>query len=120
MNFGVNLTNTGLKKVYDVRVEMQLDADVTKFPFNINEGNYSRKMGDMEPGQMVTVPYSMAVREDVKSGFFPIHYLVSYREEENGDFSEPLTLYFMSASKEKTMINFRPMRVKRTEQRPES
>ena len=92
MNFGVNLTNTGLKKVYDVRVEMQLDADVTKFPFNINEGNYSRKMGDMEPGQMVTVPYSMAVREDVKSGFFPIHYLVSYREEENGDFSEPVDL----------------------------
>ena len=94
MNFGVNLTNTGLKKVYDVRVEMQLDADVTKFPFNINEGNYSRKMGDMEPGQMVTVPYSMAVRENVKSGFFPIHYLVSYREEENGDFSEPVDLIF--------------------------
>lgn len=94
MNFGVNLTNTGIKKVYDVRVEMQLDADVTKFPFNINEGNYSRKMGDMEPGQMVTVPYSMAVREDVKSGFFPIHYLVSYREEENGDFSEPVDLIF--------------------------
>ena len=94
MNFGVNLTNTGLKKVYDVRVEMQLDADVTKFPFNINEGNYSRKMGDMEPGQMVTVPYSMAVRENVKSGFFPIHYLVSYREEENGDFSEPVDLIY--------------------------
>ena len=73
---------------------MQLDADVTKFPFNINEGNYSRKMGDMEPGQMVTVPYSMAVRENVKSGFFPIHYLVSYREEENGDFSEPVDLIY--------------------------
>ncbi|MFQ7585594.1 MAG: COG1361 S-layer family protein [[Clostridium] symbiosum] len=94
MNFGVNLTNTGLKKVYDVRVEMQLDADVTKFPFNINEGTDTRKMGDMEPGQMVTVPYSMAVREDVKSGFFPIHYLVSYREEENGDFSEPVDLIY--------------------------
>lgn len=94
MNFGVNLTNTGLKKVYDVRVDMQLDADVTKFPFDINEGNYNRKMGDMEPGQMVTVPYSMAVREDVKSGFFPIHYFVTYREEENGDFSEPVDLIF--------------------------
>lgn len=43
---------------------------------------------------MVTVPYSMAVREDVKSGFFPIHYLVSYREEENGDFSEPVDLIY--------------------------
>ena len=45
------------------------------------------KWGDMEPGQMVTVPYSMMVRGDVKSGFFPIHYLVTYREEEGGEFS---------------------------------
>ena len=94
MDFGVNLTNTGLKKVYDVRVDMQLDADITKFPFDINEGNYNRKMGDMEPGQMVTVPYSMMVREDVKSGFFPIHYLVTYREEEGGEFSEPVDKVF--------------------------
>ena len=94
MDFGVNLTNTGLKKVYDVRVDMQLDADITKFPFDINEGNYNRKMGDMESGQMVTVPYSMMVREDVKSGFFPIHYLVTYREEEGGEFSEPVDKVF--------------------------
>lgn len=94
MDFGVNLTNTGLKKVYDVRVDMQLDADITKFPFEINEGNYNRKMGDMESGQMVTVPYSMMVREDVKSGFFPIHYLVTYREEEGGEFSEPVDKVF--------------------------
>lgn len=94
MNFGVNLTNTGLKKMYDVRVDMQLDADVTKFPFDINDGNYLRKMGDMEPGQMVTVPYSMAVREDVKSGFFPIHYLITYREEADGEFSEPVDKVF--------------------------
>lgn len=94
MDFGVNLTNTGLKKVYDVRVDMQLDADITKFPFDINEGNYNRKMGDMEPGQMVTVPYSMMVRENVKSGFFPIHYLVTYREEEGGEFSDPVDKVF--------------------------
>ena len=94
MNFGVNLTNTGERRVYDVRVDMQLDADITKFPFDINEGNYIRKMGNMEPNQMVTVPYSMAVREKVKSGFYPIHYMVTYREEENGDFSEPLDLVF--------------------------
>lgn len=94
MDFGVNLTNTGLKKVYDVRVDMQLDADITKFPFDINDGNYNRKMGDMEPGQMVTVPYSMVVREDVKSGFFPIHYMITYREEADGEFSDPVDKVF--------------------------
>lgn len=94
MNFGVNLRNSGLKKVYDVRVDMQLDPDITKFPFDINEGNYMRYMGDMEPEQTVTVPYSMAVREKVKSGFFPIHYKISYREESGGDFVEPIDKVF--------------------------
>ena len=107
---GVNLTNTGLKKVYDVRVDMQLDADITKFPFDINEGNYNRKMGDMESGQMVTVPYSMMVREDVKSGFFPIHYLVTYREEEGGEFSEPVDKVFYVRVKGKMTMSCRRMR----------
>lgn len=90
LNYGVNLTNMGTRRVYDVRVDMQLDPDVEKFPFDINEGNYLRRMGNMEPGQMVVVPYSMAVREDAKSGFFPITYRITYREEEGGDFAEPV------------------------------
>lgn len=94
MDFGVNLTNVGLKPVFDVRFDMQVDADVTKFPFEINEGNYGRKLGDMAPGQVAVAPYSMRVREDVKSGFFPIHYLVTYREEPGGEFSEPVDLVF--------------------------
>lgn len=94
MDFGVNLRNSGLKKVYDVRVYMQLNSDITKFPFAINDGNYDRLMGDMEPGQVVNVPYSMAVLEDVKSGFFPISYKITYREETGGDFVEPIEKVF--------------------------
>ena len=90
LNYGVNLTNAGSRRVYDVRVDMQLDRDSTKFPFDINEGNYLRRIGTMEAGDMVTVPYSMAVRDDVKSGFFPITYRITYREEEGGDFAEPV------------------------------
>lgn len=86
MDFGVNLRNSGLKKMYDVRVSMQLDADTAKFPFNINDGNYDRAMGDMESGQTVSVPYSMGIREDVKSGFYPIAFKIVYREESGGDF----------------------------------
>ena len=113
----MNLTNTGLKKVYDVRVDMQLDADITKFPFDINEGNYNRKMGDMESGQMVTVPYSMMVREDVKSGFFPIHYLVTYREEEGGEFSEPVDKVFYVRVKGKMTMSVGGLRASRIEPR---
>lgn len=90
LNYGVNVTNMGTRRVYDVRVDIQLDPDVNKFPFDINEGNYIRRLGNMEAGQMITVPYSMAVREDAKSGFFPITYKITYREEEGGDFAEPV------------------------------
>lgn len=88
LNYGINLTNVGARRVYDVRVDMQLDPDVSKFPFDINEGNYLRRMGTLEVGQTVVVPYSMAVRENAKSGFFPITYRITYREEEGGDFAE--------------------------------
>lgn len=90
LNFGVNLRNSGNRKLYDVRVSMQLDAAVEKFPFDINDGNYDRKMGDIEVNQMISVPYSMAVREDAKSGFYPITYKISYKETEDGDFEEPV------------------------------
>ena len=90
LNFGVNLRNSGNRKLYDVRVSMQLDAAVEKFPFDINDGNYDRKMGDIDVNQMISVPYSMAVREDAKSGFYPITYTISYKETEDGDFEEPV------------------------------
>lgn len=90
LNFGVNLKNSGNRKMYDVRVSMQLDASAEKFPFDINDGNYDRKMGDMDVNQTVSVPYSMAVREDAKSGFYPITYKISYKETEDGDFEEPV------------------------------
>lgn len=94
MDFGVNLRNSGLKKVYDVRAYIQLSADTTKFPFDINDGNYDRLMGDMEAEQVVTLPYSMAVRDDVKSGFYPISFKITYREESNGDFVTPIEKIF--------------------------
>ncbi len=94
LNFGVNLRNSGHRKMYDVRVYMQLDAAVEKFPFDINDGNYDRKMGDLEVNQTVSVPYSMAVREDAKSGFYPITYKITYRETEDGEFEEPVEKVF--------------------------
>ena len=92
MNYSVVLTNVGQKKICAARLDMQLDADSTKFPFDINEGNYRRNIGDLEPGQSTEISYSMAVREDVKSGFFPIHYLLSYRKSEEDDYEEPVDL----------------------------
>ena len=90
MNFDVNVRNTGYKTAYDVRVDMELSEDITKFPFEINDGNYDRQMGNMNPDQTVAVPFSMAVREKAKSGYYPIKFKIHYRENENGNFAAPV------------------------------
>ena len=90
MNFDVNVRNTGYKTAYDVRVDMELSEDITKFPFEINDGNYDRQMGNMNPDQTVAVPFSMAGREKAKSGYYPIKFKIRYRENENGNFAAPV------------------------------
>ncbi len=90
MNFDVNVRNTGYKTAYDVRVDMERSEDITKFPFEINDGNYDRQMGNMNPDQTVAVPFSMAVREKAKSGYYPIKFKIRYRENENGNFAAPV------------------------------
>lgn len=90
MNFDVNVRNTGYKTAYDVRVDMELSEDIAKFPFEINDGNYDRQLGNMNPDQTVAVPFSMAVREKAKSGYYPIKFKIRYRENENGNFAAPV------------------------------
>ena len=90
MNFDVNVRNTGYKTAYDVRVDMELSEDIAKFPFEINDGNYDRQMGNMNPDQTVAIPFSMAVREKAKSGYYPIKFKIRYRENENGNFAAPV------------------------------
>ncbi len=90
MNFDINLRNTGYRTAYDVRVEMELSANVKEFPFEINDGNYDRWMNNIGPNETVQVPYSMAIREGAESGYYPIKYTIRYREEENGSFAEPI------------------------------
>lgn len=94
MNFDVNVRNTGYKTAYDVRVDMELSEDIAKFPFEINDGNYDRQMGNMNPDQTVAVPFSMAVREKAKSGYYPIKFKIRYRENENGNFAAPVEATF--------------------------
>ena len=44
----------------------------------------------MNPDQTVAVPFSMAVREKAKSGYYPIKFKIRYRENENGNFAAPV------------------------------
>lgn len=94
MDFAINLRNSGVQKTYDVRMEMQLSEDVTKFPFEISVGNYDYKLGDIDVDQVVAVPYSMALREDINTGYYPIKFNIRYREDSTADLSEPIEEIF--------------------------
>ena len=90
MNFSINMRNIGYKTAYDVRVEMAISENVDTFPFEINDGNYDRWMGNVAADQTIQIPYSMAIRKDATSGYYPIKYTIRYREEENGNFCTPI------------------------------
>ncbi len=109
MEFAINMRNDSEMKAYDVTVSMVLDADSTKFPFNINDGNYDRHYDVIEAGQTVAIPYSMAIREDSYSGFYPIQYNISFRESEGGPLQtaeETMYVQIVSKSKEDSLGDF--------------
>ncbi|WP_313185006.1 COG1361 S-layer family protein [Lacrimispora sp.] len=85
MNFNMNVRNSSQVTAFDVNVRMKLDQDSTKFPFDINDGNYTRHYDRMGGGETVEIPYSMNIRKDVYSGYYPITYTIEYRDSSDGD-----------------------------------
>lgn len=94
MNYGVNLRNQSGKALYDVKVKLdtnlyekasvQLTASAKgeaskDFPFNINEANYDRGYERIEAGESITVPYSMAIKKNAATAYYPLHYSISYK-----------------------------------------
>lgn len=85
MDYSVNIKNTGINKAYDVEANMVLSEDVTVFPFEISLGNYDKTIGELGSGASVSIPYSMALREDVKTGYYALKFNITYREEKDGE-----------------------------------
>lgn len=85
MNFAINMRNKSWMPAYDVTVSMVLSKSDDEFPFMINDGNYDRHFDVIEAGQTVQLPYSMAIRKDSYTGFYPIKFKISYRESMDGD-----------------------------------
>lgn len=85
MNFAINMRNKSWMPAYDVTVSMVLSKSDDEFPFMINDGNYDRHFDVVEAGQTVQLPYSMAIRKDSYTGFYPIKFKISYRESMDGD-----------------------------------
>lgn len=102
MDYAVNFRNKRETTAQDVTVSIQLSEDDTKYPFEINDGNYDRTFERVQPGETVSAPYSMAIRKESYTGYYPIKYTITFRLSSEGDLhTEEGTFYVHIVSKDK-------------------
>lgn len=81
---------------------MELSEDNAKFPFEINDGNYDRTFARVQPDETVSASYSMAIRKDSYTGYYPIKYTITFRLSSEGDLhTEEGTFFVHIVSKDK-------------------
>jgi uncharacterized membrane protein len=88
LNFSINLRNAGDVTAQDVNVSMNLSKSAAEFPFDINDGNYDRRYERIGSGESVEVPYSMAVRQETYSGYYPLTFTITWKESSAGEYEK--------------------------------
>ncbi len=102
MNYNMNLRNSSDITAFDVNIRMKVDQDNTKFPFDINDGNYTKHYDRIGGGQKIEIPYSMSIRKEVYSGYYPISFVIEYRDSTEGDIQKAEGSFFVKVqNKEK-------------------
>lgn len=102
MNYSINLRNKGLVSAKDVTVSMVMSKDSAEFPFDINDGNYDKTFEKVDAGETVAMPYSMSIRSDAYSGYYPIKFNISYRNGADSELkTEEETFYVKIKNKDK-------------------
>jgi len=102
MNYNMNVRNSSNLTAFDVNVRMGVDQDSTKFPFDINDGNYTKHYDRIGGGETISIPYSMMIRKDVYSGYYPITFDIEYRDSTDGDIQKSEETFFVKVqNKEK-------------------
>lgn len=109
INYSINLRNSSTVDARDVTVSMGLSKDTAEFPFEINEGNYDRTFEKIEAGTTVQLGYSMAVRSDAYTGYYPIKYTITFRDTADGALKTEEKSFYVNVKnkdKEDTMGDF--------------
>lgn len=84
MEFMINMRNDSSMTAFDVTASMVLSSKDEEFPFEITEANYDRSFEKIESGETVPLGYSMAIRKDVYTGYYPVKVNVTYRDSMSG------------------------------------
>ena len=109
MNYSIRMRNQK-KKVYDLTVHMETSlgdqkaivthpgistANSSDFPFEINEANYDRNYETVDTGEVIEVPYSMAIKRVTTSAYYPLSYTLTFRTEPEGDLYKETYSYYI-------------------------
>ena len=120
MNYNVNFRNQSGKTLYDVKIKMNMSlaekeavqltaaakAEAVKdFPFSINEANYDRDYAKVEKGEVISPAYSMAIKQNAATGFYPLSYTVSYKLAPGSTVSVTDTYSFFVNVKNPNMVD---------------
>ena len=94
----MNFRNKRETTAQDVTISMELSEDDKKFPFEINDGNYDRTYDRIQSGESVSAHYSMAIRKDSYTGYYPIKFTITFRLSSEGDLHTEENTFFCSCS----------------------
>ena len=119
MNFSVNFRNRSKNTLYDVKVKLntalsekdavQLTANPKSeaqkdFPFDINEANYDREFAVVNSGETISPSYSMAIKSNTASAYYPLSYTVRYKTAPGSNVSVSDTYSFYVNIRNSSMI----------------
>ncbi len=94
MIYTVDFRNQTNRTLYDVKVHMENTlADkaemqntaysksiaTKQFPFEISQSNYDQTFTSVSPDEVISPAYTMAIKRNAASGYYPISYTVTYK-----------------------------------------
>lgn len=101
--FDLYLNNYGKTDAYSVTITPQLSEDAARFPFEIGLTSFEQRLEDSLPGTVTQpsesdrnrrVHFSWQVRNDVKTGYYPVTFRITAKDKNGNDYAVDQTVYF--------------------------
>ena len=110
VSFDLFVTNYGRSDALDASITPELSEDASKFPFELNLTSYEYRITETvkgtnsepsESARNVKVSFNWQVRNDVKTGYYPIVFHIKAKDEKNQEYTIDQTVYFHIAGNPK-------------------
>lgn len=79
----LQVTNNTKEEVQDVLVKPQVNAEIDKWPFEIENTSYEKEIEKIAAGESKEVRYQLTARENVASKYYTVKFDVSYGDTES-------------------------------------